>query len=296
MKIRIPLAAVFVAFGLVFTPVGVACNLSRFVASMSIPGNGQDSASGLRHVAEEAIKAASANDRAKLLEIADAMVLPNPEEWFGRVFGDRVARDVGSQYRSQMAQIPNALAQDFTALVQQKLTSVEVTRLTDSCDAGLDENVFPILFARKNNEPLSWLQFGRAQDAKVLRYFAFAEGAFRFVGKLDRVPGLQDQEETVGAVPRISRDSKFIAARRIDHVVPIHPPDARMQHIQGTVKIHIIIGADGIVRDARVLSGPCLLAEAALRAVRQFQYSPSAVNGTPVEIDSTIEVVFSLGG
>jgi periplasmic protein TonB len=65
--------------------------------------------------------------------------------------------------------------------------------------------------------------------------------------------------------------------------------------MQGTVHLHAVIGKDGRVKDIRVIDGDFDLAQAAVRAVRQWRYAPTLLNGQPVEVDTTISVVFSLG-
>jgi TonB family protein len=291
------LVAILVAICWIALPrITNACDSKRRSFTIAFDNSFDDSPSGLRHLAQDALKAVNSNDESKLLEITRTLVLPNPEQWFSTVFGDRAGRELGQQYSRVAEQVPGALAQNFKLVYQQKLTSVEVEWFTDSCKESLDEHIYPVLLARKTNEPLSWLQFGYGHNAKTLRYFAYVDGAFRFVGKLDPLPFLDERPTETDKPSRIIRDSKFIGARRIDHVVPLYPPDARVQHIQGTVKMHVIISTDGSVQSVQVLSGECLLADAAVRAVRQFKYSPSTINGTPIEIDSTIDVVFTIGG
>jgi protein TonB len=50
------------------------------------------------------------------------------------------------------------------------------------------------------------------------------------------------------------------------------------------------------VQDLQYVSGPPLLMKSALDAIRQWRYKPTMLNGEPVEVDTTISVVFSLGG
>jgi len=66
--------------------------------------------------------------------------------------------------------------------------------------------------------------------------------------------------------------------------------------MQGTVRLHAIISKDGTIQQLEVISGPALLQQAALDAVRQWRYKPTLLNTEPVEVDTTIDVVFSLGG
>jgi protein TonB len=60
--------------------------------------------------------------------------------------------------------------------------------------------------------------------------------------------------------------------------------------------LHAIIGKDGTVQDLQYISGPPLLMKSAMDAVRQWRYKPTLLNGEPVDVDTTISVVFTLGG
>lgn len=84
------------------------------------------------------------------------------------------------------------------------------------------------------------------------------------------------------------------AARLIHQEPPLYPPDAKRDHIQGKVVIHAIIAKDGSVEDASVIEGICVLAEPALAAVKNWRYQTTTLNGKPVEVDTTITVVFTL--
>jgi protein TonB len=84
------------------------------------------------------------------------------------------------------------------------------------------------------------------------------------------------------------------AARIINRVQPIYPPLARQTRISGTVRLHAIIGKDGTIQSLEVINGHPLLQQAALDAVRQWRYQPTLLNGEPVEVDTTIDVIFSL--
>lgn len=80
----------------------------------------------------------------------------------------------------------------------------------------------------------------------------------------------------------------------IHQVKPEYPPAARAAHIQGEVVLHAIIGKDGAVRQVQVISGPPMLASAAQNAVKQWRYKPYILNGQPVEVDTTINVNFTM--
>jgi len=84
------------------------------------------------------------------------------------------------------------------------------------------------------------------------------------------------------------------AARLVNKVQPLYPPLARQTRISGTVKLHAIIGKDGSVQQLAMVSGHPLLVQSALDAVRQWRYQPTLLNGEPVEVDTEIDVIFSL--
>ncbi len=93
---------------------------------------------------------------------------------------------------------------------------------------------------------------------------------------------------------RIKVGGNVTAAKIINRTTPNYPPLARQTRISGTVRLHAIIAKDGTVQQLEVLSGHPLLVQAALDAVRQWRYQPTLLNGEPVEVDTTVDVIFSL--
>jgi protein TonB len=93
---------------------------------------------------------------------------------------------------------------------------------------------------------------------------------------------------------RIRVGGNVTAARVLNRVNPVYPPLARQTRISGTVRLHAIIAKDGTVQQLEVMSGHPLLVQAALDAVRQWRYQPTLLNGEPVEVDTTVDVIFSL--
>ena len=98
------------------------------------------------------------------------------------------------------------------------------------------------------------------------------------------------------ALQRIRVGGNVQQANLIHQVMPQYPQIAKTAHISGTVILHAIIGKDGTVQNLTYESGPPLLMRAAMDAVRQWRYRPTMLNGDPVEVDTTISVVFTLGG
>lgn len=93
---------------------------------------------------------------------------------------------------------------------------------------------------------------------------------------------------------RIRVGGQVQAAKIIDQVRPLYPPLAKQARIQGVVRLEAIISKQGLIENLRVISGHPLLIQSALDAVRQWRYQPTLLNGEPVEVVTTIDVVFTL--
>jgi protein TonB len=78
------------------------------------------------------------------------------------------------------------------------------------------------------------------------------------------------------------------------HVAPIYPAIARQNGVQGTVMLEAVINEAGRVRDVRVLRSIPLLDAAAIEAVKQWQFTPTLLNGQPVPVLMTVTVAFQL--
>ena len=96
------------------------------------------------------------------------------------------------------------------------------------------------------------------------------------------------------APERIRVGGNVEAAKAIYAPTPEYPPLAKMARVQGMVRLSAIIAKDGTIIDLKVISGNPLLAPAALAAVRQYRYQPTLLNGQPVEVDTEIDVNFTL--
>jgi protein TonB len=95
---------------------------------------------------------------------------------------------------------------------------------------------------------------------------------------------------------RIRVGGNVQSAKMIRQVQPVYPQIAKTAHVQGTVLLHAVISKDGSVQELQYVSGPPLLMKAAMDAVREWRYQPTLLNGEPVEVETTISVIFSLGG
>ncbi|HEY0701499.1 MAG TPA: TonB family protein [Candidatus Acidoferrales bacterium] len=77
-------------------------------------------------------------------------------------------------------------------------------------------------------------------------------------------------------------------------VEPVYPPEAIKDRIEGTVKLHAVVGSDGSIQSLTAISGPKALADASLSAVHNWKYSPTRMGGQAIETQEDISFVFRL--
>ncbi|MGD0479131.1 MAG: TonB family protein [Terracidiphilus sp.] len=100
-----------------------------------------------------------------------------------------------------------------------------------------------------------------------------------------------------GAAPpprRISISAGVAVGLIISKVQPVYPIDAKKAGVSGRVVLSAVIGTDGIIKELQVVSGPDLLQQAALDAVNRWRYRPYLLNDEPVEVRTTINIIFTL--
>ena len=85
-----------------------------------------------------------------------------------------------------------------------------------------------------------------------------------------------------------------LEAQLVARIEPRYPALARQARMQGTVLLHAFISVDGSITGLEVVSGPPLLVQAAVDAVRQWRYRPTYLNGEAVAVETSITVIFRL--
>ena len=90
------------------------------------------------------------------------------------------------------------------------------------------------------------------------------------------------------------RTANFMEPVLIAHSAPVYPPNAKRNHIEGTVKLSAIIGTDGVPHALKLVSGDLTLARAAEDAVSQWRYVPAVFRGAPVDSNIVISIKFEL--
>ena len=133
--------------------------------------------------------------------------------------------------------------------------------------------------------PLGYGIRGRTSDHGA------GNGVFGSIG--DNANVILPPPPPVAHQPRVSR---MMEGNLIQRVQPVYPVLARQARIQGTVLLRAVISREGTIEKLQVASGPPMLVQAAIDAVRQWRYRPYLLNNDPVEVDTQVTVNFVLSG
>jgi len=103
-------------------------------------------------------------------------------------------------------------------------------------------------------------------------------------------------EVKVAAPKKVNVSGGVMAGMAISSPHPTYPPIARAARIQGTVVLEATISKTGTIENLHVVSGPAMLTQAAVDAVKNWRYRPYLLDGQPTEVETQVNVVFTMGG
>jgi protein TonB len=106
--------------------------------------------------------------------------------------------------------------------------------------------------------------------------------------------GAHPDVRPAGPAPMQHVSSGVMQGMLIDKVIPTYPAVAQATRTSGTVVLQATISQTGTIENLRVVSGPVLLRQAALDAVKEWRYKPYMLNGQPVEVETAVSVEFKL--
>jgi protein TonB len=88
--------------------------------------------------------------------------------------------------------------------------------------------------------------------------------------------------------------AKFVEGLLLLKNAPPYPVLAKATRTEGTVVLEATISKAGVIENLRVVSGPLMLRQAAMDAVKTWRYKPYLLDGQPIEVETTVNVIFSL--
>lgn len=255
-----------------------------------VPGSAEypDKPAGLKKLIQDLMKAEKDGDQQKLREYWEGLKIPNSDQWIGRVFGDRFGPIMAKTYAAQLQTSSKTLDKALTNALRDKMTQIDVLRFDRACDSGAGDNVYPLLAARQEQQPLYVVKLANGTYWTELFAFAYVEGGFRYLPQ-PRVPQLSTSVRTTRTIPSgaaggsgENEDPDFTPPA-ITHQVPPIYPEGIGQSLTDSVKMNVLISADGTIKEMYPTSGRCAFVEAFQRAIKKWTFSPAKLDGTAYE-------------
>lgn len=247
-----------------------------------------ETADGLKSVLQDLFSAMKAGDKKKSSELLASFAIPNYAVWFLKTFGTSEGPGLESKYADYQVRSADWLKKRIEQAVKDGRTQIEVTPVEKPEDTQM-RLMKAVLGAVSRPTTIYVTSDSKGLEDKSPFYlgeFVYVDGGFRYV---DRAVF---QALSTAPPMRIRVGGNVQRARLVKEVPPQYPEGALAQKISGTVALNLVIGTDGKVQQIQVVSGDPLLAQAALDAVRLWVYQPTLLNGTPVEVDTVVEVTF----
>jgi len=235
-----------------------------------------DNTEGLRQLLNNMLLAARRADESELQSMIKETEIPNYESWFTTNFGQEKGESWAGPYGRWLAKDEKELQE-----LMVKLAHMDGEFAVEKLDAA---KRYDLLNGAVDEYRASWKRPGAPKGEELVSIgdFFFVEGRFRWDTGTWSVPF---QKPKTGSI---------VPAKLVKRVQPIYPAEAREKGIEGTVKLKVIVGKDGSVTVVSIVEGDPLLSPAAIEAVRQWRYEPWQLNGQPIDMDTTIDLVFSL--
>ena len=153
----------------------------------------------------------------------------------------------------------------------------------------------PLLAAAAEEAAKKWKFKPVMKDGQAIPVFAKATFNFALADDPQDAKDVAEELGPAGRLPQRVRVSNGVSqGLLLRKVNPSYPEQARKARIQGTVLLRAKISKEGKIADLQVISGPEALIPAATEAVQQWQYRPYLLMGSPVEVDTEIQVNFTL--
>jgi protein TonB len=188
------------------------------------------------------------------------------------------ARSTGMAARGGRGANPDPVAPPSAAFAKAVIEAVRQWQYDPPADGPI---AFDVTFA-----------FMPGAEARVLMHGAPAVP----VSAASSIPPVPPPPPPPGwATGAVRVGGNVVMPQKTRHVGPVYPPIAQSANVQGVVIVETLIGPDGKVQDARILRSIPLLDQAALDAVKQWEFRPTLLNGTPVPVIMTATVQFTLG-
>ncbi len=184
-----------------------------------------------------------------------------------------------------------------TGLTGRTVTSINIVGLSDQVRGEL-LSALPVhegdTLSAESIAKVGQVLKGFDEHLMLLGVPAASGGAILRISTPDYVAPAAGTEPQPAVPSRIRIGGPVQQTKLISQPHPVYPPDAKAARVQGVVKLSAVIGKDGSVQNLEVISGHPLLIPSALEAVQQWRYQPTLLNGQPVEVQTQIDVNYTL--
>jgi TonB family protein len=231
---------------------------------------------GLRRLLNDMLVAPKSEGLSKLKALIQQTEIPNYQSWFTINFGE----EKGESWAKPYGRWLEKNEKEFQELLV-KLAHMDGELTVENLDAA---KRYDLMNGPLHEHRASWKrpEAPMGEGLVSVADFFFIEGKFRWYTST-----WYDQFQK-------TQNSSLVVGKLVKKVEPEYPAEAREKKIQGTVKLQVIVRKDGTVTVQNVWKGDPALSAAAIEAVRQWRYDPWQINGQPIELPTTINVVFSL--
>jgi len=162
------------------------------------------------------------------------------------------------------------------------MTQIDVLRFDKACDSEAGENVYPLLVARQKQQPLYEVKLASGAYWTELFAFAYVDGAFRYIPQ-PKVPELRTTVRITRDAASADNDDAGFTPASISHQVPPVFPQGIGQALTDSVKLNVLIGSDGSIKEMYPIAGRCEFVDAVQKAVKKWTFSPGKANGEAYE-------------
>lgn len=279
----------FIAHGVFAQSSPDAASAQKKDASVSQSQSYSDTTDGLRTLLEQFSTAIEKNDTVQSSAISHNMILPDYQTWFAHVFGAEAGARMTQSYEKALPDFDTNLKELMARYIKDGMTEITATRMEPPEQSSKSYYVARKMKAMQSPIPIYLVEMDGATAFgwEVPGVFSFVQGNFRYLGG-------STLSSVNGQPARIRFAGNVMVSRLLSRAQPVYPPDAVAQHIEGTEVLHAMIDYDGTVSALQWVSGPRELLASAMDAVKQWRYQPTLLNGEPVQVDTTITVVYTL--
>jgi TonB family protein len=284
-------------FILAMCVAAVAVSTAAQAGAVAFPQKPSDAAvlfpetvEGLTATLRSIFDAEKAQEGAKSAALYATLAIPDHAAWFANTFGDAEGVRLEAKYSEGQEQSSLRLKKRVQWCLAQGKTVLGVHLYVTPADSTipLTKAVLTAMTHATRMYQASCSTGPEDKTVYALGDFVYVQGGFRYMD--------EEVMRALSTAPpmRVRVGGEVQSAKLVNHVKPVYPHEAWIAGIEGIVKLHVLLGTDGSVKEVQVVSGHPLLVQAALDAVRDWKYKPTTLNGVPVEIDTEIDVEFSL--